>query len=252
MILNTAANSVMMEFGGILDERLLAFEDAKREFLYTRALELQKLGIADSNKTVVIDELATAARDGELTMPEGLASMMPAFVEFQYNNTTGARSQVRIVAVEDIPNYEGSRAIAFYGEPLRYRLSWNAWEQGDLYLGYDGIENPSAVGGANDLAFPPAFWTFLVKKTAFNLIDIIRLKLSFLMREEEADQMKAIASALDSKEQKLVVQTQEWSKEFARWINKDLNQQPILRRSNEELWARQNDQTRPPRFLFEA
>jgi hypothetical protein len=74
------------------------------------------------------------------------------------------------------------------------------------------------------------------------------------MREEEADQMKAIASALDSKETKLISQVSEWQKEFQRWINKDLNQQIVLRRSNEEIQARGMGELGGPLpgFLYDA
>jgi hypothetical protein len=253
MILNNAANAVLQEFGGLIEERLLSFEDAKREFLYTRGLELQKLGIADSNKTVIIDEFSVSDRDGEITMPTGLSGILPAFVEYGGSSSTSRRDTVRIVTVDDIPSYEGSRAIAFYGDPLKYRLSWNSWDHGTLFLGYDGIEDMDALLGSSDLSFPPNFWTFLVKKTAFNIIDVLRLKIAFLMRVEEIEQMKLIENALNSKERKLLVQCQEWSTEFKRWINKDLNQQPVLRRSNEELMARQGgDCGSAPSFLFDG
>jgi hypothetical protein len=252
MQLNTAANAVLGEFGNIIPEPLFAHDDAKREFLYTRALELQKLGIADSDKTVVIDQLDVSSRDGQLNMPGQFAGMMPAFVEHLRTNATKPET-VRIVQPEDIPSYEGTRAIAFYSEPLRYRVAWNSWETGVLYLGYDGIEDMNQLGGTTDLTFPPAFWTMLVKKTALKAIATIRLKMAFLNRAEEKENISLIADALKSKEATLLADVSEWQKEFHRWINKDLNQQATLRRHADELEARRSGElglNGIPSFLY--
>lgn len=245
--LDSCANGVLQEFGGLLPETILSFEDAKREFLYTRALEIQKLGIADSNKTVTSAKLVVSSRTGLLLLPDdaGDADIFPAAVEFQPTGTTG-RQKVVIIEVDDIPGYEGDRAIAFFDNPMKYRLSWDCWKTGDLFLFYDPIEDITTIRGADTLKFPLAFWTLLTKKTAFNLVDMIRLKLAWLQRAEEHEQTRvevrgqipALLGALASREAKLAVQVQEWEREFRRWINKDLSQGPYLRRNQMEINAR--------------
>lgn len=253
MTVDECANAVLQEFGGLIPETICSFEDSKREFLSTRALEIQKLGIAESNKTVTSARLDVSSRTGLLLMPDdmGDADIFPAAVEYQPENTT-ARQKVVIVEVDDIPNFEGSRAIAFYDSPVKYRLAWNSWDDGDLYLFYDPIDDLTTISGTDTLKFPLAFRTYLFKKTAFNLLDLIRLKLAWLDREEEKEQAVKIDAALKMLEMKLANQVSEWAREFRRWINKDLSQGPYLRRTQMEINARAYRDTSDGAFsLFE-
>lgn len=247
--LNECANAVLAEFGFMPSESICSFEDAKREFLQTRALELQKLGVADSNKTVTSAKLVVASRTGSLVLPDnaGDPDIIPAAVEFQPTGST-TRQKVVIVEVDDIPGFENDRAIAFFDNPLKYRLAWDSWTYGDLYLYYDPVEDMSAIAGGDTLTFSLAFWTLLTKKTALALCSMIHLKLTWLAREEEraqtayvgsrASQTPPLLGALAAVEQKLMMQVQEWDREFRRFINKDLGQGPYKRRTQMEINGR--------------
>jgi hypothetical protein len=239
-------NAVLQEFGGILPEALCSFEDARREFLYAYQSELQKIGVADSNKTVKFAVLDVSAREGKLILNDcdSPADIIPAFVEYQETNTTD-RQKVTIVDVEDIPAYEGQRVIAFYGDdPLRYRLAFDSWTHGTLYLYYDEVTNVNDLddittcGKENEISFPLQFWQLLSKRAAFNIINIVQLKLAFLGRPEEQAQTDYIMKALAGLEMKLAARISELDREFRRWINKSTNQQVYVRRSNIEIMAR--------------
>lgn len=236
--LDESANAVMMEFGGVVPEELLSLEDARREFLYVRSLARQKIGIADTDKTVTSTPLTVTQRDDAL--PPNLQHIIPAFVEYEHNFPISPNDlrRVLIVPADDIPNYEGARAIAFYGEPLRYKLSWNAWEDGSLTLYYDPVDDLSAISGDDDLPFPMQFHTMLVKQAALKVTDIIKLKMTFLDRWEEKDRAERLLGVLGGIEAKLLLQVSDWENEFKRWINKDHNEGPITRRTNEEIQAR--------------
>jgi hypothetical protein len=239
--INSQANAVLQELGGMLPESICSFEDAKREFMYARALELQKIGIATTNKTVTVSEMIVEARDGVMIMPTGVGDLIAGAVEYEPNNLADGetnRSKVVIVQVDDIPAFEGNLAIAFYGDPMRYRLSFDSWLTGRLFVYYDPIEDLTELDGDTEITFPLAFWTYLTKKTAFNLIDMIRLKLAWHQRPEEVEQHKVILQALSALEAKLSKQAEEWHLEFKRWITRDLKQGPYLRRSNMEILAR--------------
>lgn len=248
--IRSESNAALQEFGGIIPAELLAFEDARREFLYVRQLELQKLGIAPSNKTVTSSILDVSTREGTLELADDNCDTEPwaidvAFVEFQpTGGTIDERIKVTIVGVEDITNYEGARAISFYGNPLKYRLSWDSWDHGTLYLYYDPVEDIETLtdlsdcGNENAITFPLQFWQLLSKKTAFNLIDVIRLKLAFHQRPEEKEQTDLINNALTKMEQKLALRIAELDREWRRYINRDLNQQTYMRRSIIEMSAR--------------
>lgn len=242
MLLSTAANQVLQEFGGTIPENLLSFEGAKREFMSVRALELQKLGIASTDITVVKQVLTPSSRDE--VFPGGVgADIIPAFVEVQLlsalANQDETRYKVEIIPVELIPAYEGARVIAFYGlNPKRYRLGWDAWNEGELTLWYDTIEDLLTITGNTDLAFPQAFWTFIVKKTALNLIRIIRFKLAYNTPSEIKNTVPQVTSALNLMEQSMIAQVAEWQMEFRKYLNIDLNTQPHLRRTNDEIKRR--------------
>jgi hypothetical protein len=251
--LNERTNAVLQEFGGLIPESICSFEDAKREYAYTRSLELQKLGIAGTDRTVT-NAVLDPGDDRDGAMPSSapnLRDIIPAAVEFQPTNTTDRYKVVILSNVEDVPAYEGNRAISFYGEPLRYRLAWDSWDAGDLYVYYDPVEDIEDLTGASEITFPLAFWTYLTKKTAFILIDMVRLKLTWLNREEEKEQLEKILKALDKMEVKLAAQVAEWCGEFQRYINLDRNEGPYLRRSNLEIMARGYNDTSGPFGGFE-
>lgn len=236
LILSTCANQVLQEFGGAMPENLLGFEDAMREFLAVRALELQKLGISGTDKTVTSTSLAPTVRDAAL--PGGFGDITPAFVQLADagDSTGNTVSKVEIVPIEDIADYEGARAISFYGNPMRYRLAWDAWLEGTVYVWSNPILDLSAVTETTVMTFPPAFWTLLYKKTARNLVRIATLKIAFQVSDDPG--LSTVAAALAVLLDSLSAQTVEWEREFRKYTNLDLNAQPHLRRSIEERWAR--------------
>lgn len=240
MQLSFYANQTLQEFGsGAVPESLLSFEDAQREFLAVRALELQKAGIAASDVTVTKQTVSPSMRDD--IVPPGFGNVTPAFAELApFSDSTGnLRYKVEIVPIEDVPSYEGARVIGFYGNnPLRYRIGWDAWDEGDLYLWYDPIEDISQINAGSDLSFPTAFWMFAVKKTALNLVRVLRLKIALIGPDGFNDRMPQANNALDALEKSLFMQCGEWQLEWKKYLNLDLSTGPHLRRSNSEIRAR--------------
>jgi hypothetical protein len=233
--LNELSARVIQEFGNVLPDTLLSFEDARREVLQTYALEMQKLGISPTNRTVGEKILSHDERVGLL--PE---NMNPAFCEFHSNlaETDETREKVEIVPLDHLPTYEGSRAIAFFGTPLKFKAAWDFWDYGTLYLSYDPIPQIGLIKGSDSIVFPPAFYTLLVKKSAANLVPVVQLKFSYLAPEEKRELMPVILPMLKNLEAKLDGQTKEWEKEMKKFTLSDLNQGAHLRRTNDELQAR--------------
>ncbi len=235
--LNYHANNVLGEFGFLPPEHLLAFEDVKREFIRVRALEMQKLGIADTNKTVTTTTLDLS---GELRTGTLSTDMIPAFVEIHPTQATYTNQQekIEVVPLEEIASYEGSRAIAFYGTPLKYKLAFDAWEYGNVTLYYDAIEDYTDWAGDDNVTFPPNFYIYLECKTALSLADLFALKLAYLFPNDQKEQLQLIMNRLDAFKQSKLAYTAEWQAEFKKWKNQDLNQQPRLRRTQTEIWQR--------------
>lgn len=236
--LNEHANNVLGEFQFLPPEHLLSFEMVKRKFTRVRFLEMQKLGLSDTDKTLTSATLDTSneTRDGLLSTGD----IYPAFVEIHLNSSSNPESKekIEIVPLEDLPTFEGSRAIAFYGTPMRYRLSFDAWDQGTITLYFDDIEIIDDLSGTTTVTFPPNFLIFLEKKTKLGLIDDLRLSLAWKMPAEQKEQIPLINSALDALQQSTLVEVAEWQKQFEKWKNKDLNEQPRLRRTNAEILSR--------------
>jgi hypothetical protein len=236
MLLSTCANQVLQEFGGAMPEVLVSFEDASREFISVRALELQKLGVSTTDVTVTKSTLNASSREGTVPATTGVG-MIPAFVELTLNDSgvPDARLKVEIIPTELIPSYEGSRAIAFYGTPMKYRLSWDVWDEGTITLWHDPIEDLTQFTSNSDVTFPPNFITYLFKKTALNLIRTAVLKLALVdpasLRQSQAN----IGTALSNFQGSLAAQCSEWEVEFRKWRNLDLNSQRHLRRTQDEL-----------------
>lgn len=235
MLLSTCANQVLQEFGGAMPEVLVSFEDASREFLSVRALEMQKLGASTTDITVTKSNLSANTRDGLLPTITGVG-MIPAFVELMhYDSSSEVRSKVEILPTELIPAYEGSRAIAFYGTPGRYRLAWDAWDEGTIVLWHDPIDDLTQFTGATDVNFPPNFLTYLFKKTALNLVRVANFKLAIVDPASLRASQNNIAGALKQFEASLASQVGDWNAEFKKWRNMDLNSQAHLRRTNDEI-----------------
>lgn len=239
MLLSSCANQVLQEFGGVMPEVLMSFEDAEREFLSVRALELQKLGVSTTDITVTKSTLNATQRDGLLNTSEG-DGMIPAFVELTPDSSTSGddRVKVEILPVELIPSYEGARAIGFYGTPGRYRLAWDAWDEGTLTIWYDPVEDLTSIGAATDISFPPNFFTYIFKKTALNLIRVAVAKLMIVDPAQFKESKGNITAALSAFEKSIDRQVGEWEHEFKKWRNLDLNSSPHLRRTNDEIQAR--------------
>jgi hypothetical protein len=241
MLLSTCANQVIQEFGGVVPENLLSFEDAMREFLSVRALELQKVGASTTDLTCTKLALAPSSRDA--LVGGSIGNAIPAFAELtpSSDSTGNTRYKVEILPTELVPAYEGARVIAFYGTPTRYRLGWDAWNEGTLILWYDPIEDLSLLTSATDLTFPPAFWTFIIKKAAFNLVRLLKLKLVALDPANLTTRKADLVNVLTMFEQSLIGQVGEWQAEFRKYINLDLNSQSHLRRTSDEIRARGYD-----------
>ncbi len=238
MLLSTAANQVLQEFGGAMPDVLIDFEDAGREFISVRALELQKLGISSTDITVTKVAVAPVDREGLVPTSTG-AGMTPAFVEcIPFDTSTENRYKVEIIPIELIPSYEGGRAIGFYGTPGRYKISWDVWEEGTLSLWHDPIEDVESYTLESDVTFPPNFIIYLIKKTAFNLVRNADIKLALIDPAMFRQSKGEISGALSRFETSLARQTGEWEAEFKKFRNGDLNSQPHLRRTHDELASR--------------
>lgn len=231
--LNEYSNQILQEFGSVLPDTLLSLEDCRREFLRVLALKMQELGISDTDKTVFCKILDHDERAGLL--PENLT---PAFVEFvPAGANENAREKVEIIPLEDVATYEGCHAMAFYGNPQGFRAAWDFWNYGTLYFYYDPIPQLEGYRGSDTITFPPAFFTLLVKQAAFNSASTVKLKLAVLAPPEMTGRMDVILKVLASVEQTLMLQLEQWQREFKKFLNKDLNEQPHLRRSFSELQA---------------
>lgn len=233
--LNYHANNVLGEFGFLPPEHLLAFEDVKREFVRVRSLEMQKLGLSSNHKTLTKAVLDLSAESRDALVP---SEMMPAFVEIHPTDSayTNHQEKIEIVPLEELASYEGSKVIAFYGTPMRYRLGFDAWNYGSVTLFYDAIDDYTAFDGTDTIVFPPNFYIYLECKTALALIALFRLKIAFLFPPEQKEQMNLFMNALSLFEQSKFGYVNEWQIEFKKWKNKELNEQPHLRRTQTELW----------------
>jgi hypothetical protein len=233
--LNNSANRVLGEFGQRIPAEILTFEDARREFLSVRSLALQRLGISDTDK-LLTDRIVTGGqRTGMLPAFE---DHIPSFVEYERSNPTTinpAPEKVEIVPLDKIPSYEGGRTIAFYDNQRRYRTSWDHWKNGTMRIWYAPMEDLAQVRGADDADFMTAFTTFLVKQTAMNLTSIIRMNLALQAdSEQDLQRLTLIGDALSALQITLLPQVEEWKRAFKQYVNKDLNTQPHLRRTQGE------------------
>lgn len=236
MQLSDCISRVLSEFGGALPESLVSYSDVVKELVSVRSLELQKLGIATTNITTSHIEFTPSSREGSLPVPY---DYIPSFVEFIPNNTSQdvrIRYKVEILPVESISEYEGARAIAFYGMPRKYLLSWDCWKFGKLDVWFDPVEDFTAINSdTSDITFPPAFWNFLFKKTALNIVRVALLKISMSRDPEIVERMELIRSSLAMFAKDLNNAVAEWEMEMAKFRNLDLNTQPHLRRTQEEI-----------------
>ena len=236
MLLSACANQVLQEFGGAMPDNLVSFEDASREFLSVRALELQKLGVSTADFTVTKSVLNASTRDGLVTPSFG-EDMIPAFAELTPRDSSDEnyKYKVEIISADLIPAYEGTRSIAFYGTPKRYRLAWDAWEDGTLTIFYDPVEDITSIGQASDVTFPSAFWTMLFKKAALNVVRLAIFKLAIIDPAEFKSTKADIERSLQSFVALISPQVAEWEHEFRRHRSLDMNTQPHLRRTQDEL-----------------
>lgn len=221
-----------------MPESLISFEDAKREFLQVRQLELGKLALSNTALTTVNSTVTAQVRTGVLSTTLGLTTedLIPSHVEFLPDGgDEDDKYKVEIVPIQELPSYEGGRAISFYGDPLNYSVSWDFWDEGDLKIWYDKITDLIGVDAVTQMQFPSTFLTFLVKKTALSLVRIARLKLSMIDPAEYRQTKQEIYGALSAFEASLYPQVEEWRMEFRKYINLDRNIQPHLRRTNDEL-----------------
>jgi hypothetical protein len=241
MLLSTCANQVLQEFGGSMPDNLISFEDACREFISVRALELQKLGVSTTDITVRQQTINPSSRDALYPQVYG-EDMVPGWVELIPTNQVGSeRYKVEILPADLIPAYEGSRAIAFYGTPKRYRLAWDAWDEGSLAVFMDPVEDITSISLSTDVSFPPNFWVLLFKKAALKLVKVALMKLAIVDPTEFRQSKQEIKQALSAFASMIAQEVQEWEKEMRRSRSLDFNAQPHLRRSNDEIRARGYD-----------
>ncbi len=236
LTLDTHANNVLQEFGGNIPENLLSYESVKRQFVRVRALELHKLGISDTDKTVVEGTLDVTTRSGAMPSKYQDIGIIPAFVELKPTNATTRREKIEIVPIEQIADFETSYAIAFYGTPMQYKLSFDAWDRGEIYLFYDPVEDWDALVGSDSIVFPPNFLIYLECKTATLLIKQIKFNLTFKKPAEYTDEhIGMILSGLEELLQTKMVELGDWERQMKLWRNKDGNENPRLRRTADEL-----------------
>jgi hypothetical protein len=228
-------SQVMMEFGGIIPSNLLSYHDVAREFLSVYSLEMQKLGISSTNITVKYSDVNLTTREFTVTSIPGVTGdFIPAFVEFNEKNTTTPK-KVEIVPLSILPTYEGARAISFFDTPLKARTAWDYWKNGTLRIYYDPIPKLETINYGDGIVFPPNFNVYLVKKTAFFLIKVIRIKTMTYQPDYPGFSLEGFINALNMFEQTLGLQLQEWQEEFRKFKNIDRNFQPRLRRSWDEI-----------------
>lgn len=236
MKLLTAANQVLQEFGGVLPDTLADIEDAARELVSVRALELQKLGISTSDATLTTMTITPAARDEVVSLGSN-ADIIPAFaVATPLNASNDAlRYKVAIIPADRIHAYEGSRAIAFYGRPKRIMYAWDVWDCDEtITLYYDPVESVIAQEISGNIDFPPGFYTMLVKKAALNIARVVKLKLAVLSPADYPNRGE-IVNVLSAFEQSIAGQVAEWEMEARKARSMDRNQQPHLRRTWDEI-----------------
>lgn len=236
MKLINGANQVLQEFGGVLPDSLVSIEDAARELLSVRALELQKLGVSTSDITLTTMTITPAARDEAVSLGTN-ADIVPAFVVATPLNAASdsIRYKVAIIPPDRIHAYEGSRAVAFYGTPKRIMYAWDVWDCDEsLTLYYDPIEDVSAIDTETTLTFPPGFYTMLVKKAALNIARVVKLKLAVLSPLDYPNRGE-IVNVLSSFEASIAGQVADWEAEARKFRSLDRSQQPHLRRTWDEI-----------------
>lgn len=226
-------SQVLSEFGDIIPSPILSFQDVAREFLNVYMLEMQKLGISNTNITVEYFDVTSPSREFNLRNVIG-KDVFPAFIEFYPNNSIRI-DKVEIVPLDKIPTYEGGKAAAFFGNPLKIKLSWDYWKDGKLRIYYDPIYDLTSTDLAENVSFPPNFIPYIVKKTAYYLIGLILLKASTLSYVDSDFNLQNFVSAMNAIKENLNTQIIEWSEEFRKFKNIDRNFQPRLRRTWDEL-----------------
>lgn len=250
MKLADCGNQVLQEFGGAMPDNLISFEDAVREFLNVRGLELQKLGMSVSDVTLTKQTLNPSARDEALPIGFG-DDCIPAFAVATPNSGSDTWSaKVAILPMDTIDSYEGSRAIAFYGNtPKRIKYAWDVWDCDETVVVYfDPVEDMTTwtidpATQAPEVVFPPGFLPMLFKKAALNLIRVALVKLALVNPAEYISGKGDIFTALKMFENSIAAQVAEWDFEARRFRSLGRNQQPHKRRTFDEILAADWDNT---------
>ncbi len=246
-------NNVFAEFGSVIPENWLSWEDVARKFVRVRALELEKMGLSNTGKTLQVNTWVPTAREGavesKFVSQADRTSIHPQHVELQANSVSNYRDYVEIVPVAAIPEFEGDYAVAFYGDPLQYKMSADLWEIGTIYVYYDTIESWDDYEIVTTVDFPPNFTVMLELKTAIAVADLALLKIAVKNPKEISDMQreqisKAMGLFIGQKSREL----REWEDQFKVWLNRDRNTQPRVRRTYDELQWRDYRQGRRNRF----
>jgi hypothetical protein len=144
-------------------------------------------------------------------------STIPGYVEVQASADRDIWSGISIVNVDDINDFEGvgRRAIAFYGQPVQYRLSWDPTLHADtLRLWY----SPDSLGAQTLQDTPPLPRTFFQNMVPMRATVIDALAQLILKDPTRYQAFVSLKMGTYSN------QLQQWDEQFKSFVyeNKDL------------------------------
>lgn len=130
--LEEGISQIMKNCGGQCPPEVLSLEDASDFYLSALDFYLQKLAGTDH----------FAGGRSQLWSPGGKTGALggqtpqtiPGLVEIQIDETGERWAPIPILNVDDISSMEsvGRYAVAFFGQPVRYRLSWDPTQASDV------------------------------------------------------------------------------------------------------------------------
>lgn len=212
--LGTHANNILALFGH-LPECMLSMEEAANAFLRTRKFYWQQIGTSAQDMRVRRILLDTTAHEREFELPGGIESdAFPAFAEIEVAiESGGERAPVDIVPREALLRREGERALSVFDFPIRARLAWDAWDDGDVYLFYD----PSArLEGDLDteIVFPYEYLEMIEQKSAYDLAALAMVKEQQESFNMDRPANEGLIRGLGALSQTFAANIQRWEREW--------------------------------------
>jgi hypothetical protein len=138
--LEEAVNQVLRNCGNPSAD-VLSFEEATDFYLSALDYYLQMLTGSDSFQAGVNTPFNPPVKEGAVGGQYPL--IIPGFAEILVDADNNRWTGISIVNVDDINDVEavGRRAIAFFGQPVQYRLSWNpAGDQLRFWYSQESLE----------------------------------------------------------------------------------------------------------------